>query len=396
MPSHRSALVAPARSVALRSSFKLVTSAAVSARLWTSGRYVLLENSTRTASGPSKGWRVINDGTGKTTALDRRCSAGGLGPPWVLLSCPRVSDPSGPPNAELYSLTDGASRTVVPGPGVPQCPSPPLDPETECSIADAVGADWVRWDARCYHCRTTYFFQNIQTGQVRDDPTNATTFADLSSPALAQRTCPGVRLFPEIGPDVPSWGPLTPDAQFALATDRYNDVFLERCRTHTRRLLLDGSTAASYSVASNARAIVWQALTGRLNGLFLPSLQTFTMHLPSAIGLIGTIGLTSRALYVSNDANGAVWRTASPVSLPFDTTRPRLTRSADTLICARGRWRNARGFSYAWAVNGVLTRATTPRLTVASAVKRHSVTCSVTASNVAGATTATSGQQRVN
>lgn len=68
MPSHRSARVAPARSVVLRSSFKLVTSTAVSTRLWTSGSYVLLENSTPTASGPSKGWRVINDGTENWTA----------------------------------------------------------------------------------------------------------------------------------------------------------------------------------------------------------------------------------------------------------------------------------------------------------------------------------------
>lgn len=395
MASHRSGGEAPAGHVVLGSSFKLVTAAAPLTSLWTSGGYVLLQNTIPNPSGPSRGWRVINDRTGKTTGLDPRCSALGLGPPWVLLSCPQTSNPSGPPNVELYSLTDGTSRTVEPGPGVPQCSWPPPDSETECSTADAVGADWIRWDATCYHCRDTYFFQNIQTGQVRDDPTNATTFADLSSPALAQKTCPGVRLSPEIGPAPLNWGPLTPHGQYALATDRYNDVVLERCRTHMRRVLFDAATAASYSVGSNAGAIVWQAVTGRLNGLFLPGLQTFTIPLPSRIGLVGTLGLTSRALYVSNQAIGAVWRTVSPVSLPSNTRRPTLTRSASTLTCRRGRWSNARGLSYAWSVNGVMTRATTPRLTVGGA-RRRTVTCSVTASNAAGATTATSAPRHLN
>ena len=40
---------------------------------------------------------------------------------------------------------------------------------------------------------TEVYFQNIQTGELRGDPTNATTFADLNSPALAQTTCPGVQ-----------------------------------------------------------------------------------------------------------------------------------------------------------------------------------------------------------
>ncbi len=67
--------------------------------------------------------------------------------------------------------------------------------ETECAVANAVGAYWIRWDATCYHyCGEYYSFQNIQTGELLEDPSNATTFVDLNSSALAHTTCPGVRL----------------------------------------------------------------------------------------------------------------------------------------------------------------------------------------------------------
>ena len=53
--------------------------------------------------------------------------------------------------------------------------------------------DW--WVGTSYHhAPTEVYFQNIQTGELRGDPTNATTFADLNSPALAQTTCPGVQV----------------------------------------------------------------------------------------------------------------------------------------------------------------------------------------------------------
>jgi hypothetical protein len=101
------------------------------------------------------------------------------------------------------------------------------------------------------------------------------------------------------------WGSLTPYGQFALAVGTGNSVVLERCGTSMRRLLANGNTAASYALASNAGAIVWQAVTSRLNGLFLPSLQTFTIPLPSAIVKragssedtpVLALGLTSGAL----------------------------------------------------------------------------------------------------
>ena len=85
-----------------------------------------------------------------------------------------------------------------------------------------------------------------------------------------------------------------------------------------RRLLSNGQVPAS-----NRRAIVWQAAPNRLNGLFLPSLQTFTIPLPSAVvtatGLSG-IWLTSGALFLRVWESGTLWRTASLTALPLNTS----------------------------------------------------------------------------
>jgi hypothetical protein len=379
----------------LRDSFQPITAgAASSTNFWTSGNYVLLQGTIQ--NGTWNSWSVINDQTGTMTALDPQCLPKGLAPPWILMRCPQSSDPNEPYDVELYSLADGTRRTVTPSPGMPYCSSPPFDPEVDCS-PDAVGAYWIEWVASSYHhLPTSVYFQNIQTGEVRGDPTNATTFADLNSRALAHTTCPGVQLMPN--PVLfygTGWGSITLDGQFALVTGPDNSAFLERCGTRMRRRLADGTTVLSTGLASNTGAIVWQAVTSRLNGLFLPSLQTFTIPLPSAIGLVGTLGLTPGRLYVSRFENGVVWRSASPTVLPFNTSRPTLTRSGSTLSCGRGRWRDADRFSYAWHVNGIANKAAKPRLALGNGHKRLRVSCSVTASNATGATTASSAQLRV-
>jgi len=365
-----------------------------------SGDYVLFSTSTAVSPGSNPAWVVINDTLGTTTALDPGCNADALGPPWVLMSCPQNSHSYGPYGVELYSLADGARQRVTLSPGMPYCSSPPYDSEVSCS-ADAVGAYWIEWVASSYHhLPTEVYFQNIQTGELRGDPTNATTFADLNSPGLAQTTCSGVQLVPNLYPNPvgPGWGSLTAYGQFALAvTD--DGALLERCGTHMRRLLTSGSTDYSSALASNASAIVWQAVPNQLSGLFLPSLQTFTIPLRSAIvkppgspedtPVIG-LALTAHALYVRDGWAGTLWRTANPTALPRNLSGPRVTRSGSTLTCVRGRWRNALRFSYKWRVNETTVKDTRPTLGLGTARKRPSVSCSVTASNAAGTTTASS------
>ena len=385
----------------LRSAFQSIRARA--GRVLASGDYLLSNAQNGLVSdAPS----VINDRLGTTTALDPRCGAVALGPPWVLMSCTQSSDPSGPFDLELYSLADGTRQTVTLSPGMPYCSSPPVDSEVSCS-AVAVGADWIEWVGTSYHhLPTEAYFQNIQTGELRGDPTNATTFADLNSPALTQTTCPGVRVMRNSssnlveGNGVTAWGSLTPYGHFALAVTDHG-AFLERCGTSMRRLLTHGPIG--YVPDSSAGAIVWQVAPARLTGLLFPSLQTFTIPLPSAIvGPPGSpqdvpvlaLGLTSGALYVEG-YRGTLWRTASPSALPANTSRPTLTRSGSMLTCDRGGWRNADHFSYGWRVNRTTEKDVRPRLAVGSAPKRRSVSCSVTASNAMGTTTASSDQLHV-
>ena len=92
-------------------------------------------------------------GPARRPRLTRSANPEGLGPPWVLMSCPLTSNLSGPGDVELYSLTDGTRQTVTASPGLPpQCPQ--SDVETECAFAGAVGAYWLRWDASLLQLRS--------------------------------------------------------------------------------------------------------------------------------------------------------------------------------------------------------------------------------------------------
>ncbi len=85
------------------------------------------------------------------------------------------------------------------------------------------------------------------------------------------------------------------------------------------------------------------------------------------------------------------------VTRPANTKKPRVTRSGRTLTCNRGTWSNRpTRYQYRWTVNGKTTRAAGgSRLIVNRKLRRHQVRCSVTASNAAGRTSATSSPFRV-
>ena len=319
----------------------------------------------------------------------------------MLLTCPKSSATYGP---ELYSLIDGTHQTVTPIPEALYDPEPGFCEQAECAAPERVGAYWIQWYASCYHCGVPIaYFQNIQTGEVRDDPTNATTYADLNSPTLAhkKKRCPGVRLIHRHD------RLLANDGQFVLVGD-HKRLYLERCGTRMRRLLAHGSRVSN-DLAFSAGAIVWQAVASKLNGVFLPSLQRFTIPLPAAIvkppGATKKSGawllLTPDTLYVQGgwDTGGqcgrqtcTIWQTASPTALPLNMRQPSITRSGGTLTCKHGSWRDADRFSYAWLVNDIAHKRASDRLAIGKARRLRRVSCSVTASNADGTTTATSAR----
>ena len=162
---HKPARLAPASRVVLRTSFQPMRGVVA---LKASGDYLLFSTIPRPDF--DAGWNVTNQRTGIGTALDPQCDVVDLGPPWVLMQCPLTLTLFPPSDVELYSLTDGTQQTVTPSAGLPlYCPFGSGATEDECATLGAVGVDWIRWDASCYNCAVTSFFQNIQTGELRDD-----------------------------------------------------------------------------------------------------------------------------------------------------------------------------------------------------------------------------------
>src|SRR5947208_16260383 len=84
---HRPMLLAPASHVVLSGSVHPIGVAPAS--FLASGDYALF------STGSNPAWVLIDDRFGTTTALDLQCPVVGLGPPWVLMSCP-TSTPFGP------------------------------------------------------------------------------------------------------------------------------------------------------------------------------------------------------------------------------------------------------------------------------------------------------------
>ncbi len=244
------------------------------------------------------------------------------------MGCPQTPSAAGGYGLQLYSLPTEAREPVSDNPNLPY--SPCNDEFLPCALPDGVGAQWIRFDARCEQCQNRFYYENIETAQVRLDPTSTTTFADLDAPDLARSTCAGVRVLPLTRDGHPGWGSLTVYSSAALATgdDAHGReaVYLERCGTRTRRLLTTApAPATAPAVASSPEVIVWQSAPRALSGLLLPSLRPFTLPLPAPIvaaedasasspldGRVAELALTSRALYVLDRAGGRLWRAPVP------------------------------------------------------------------------------------
>jgi len=82
---------------------------------------------------------------------------------------------------------------------------------------------------------------------------------------------------------------------------------------------------------------------------------------------------------------------------PVNAKAPRVSRSGSRLVCNPGRWSNTKGgYSYGWAVNGKRKKGADGRkLRITRTMRGRKLTCSVTATNAAGTTTAVSRPLRV-
>jgi hypothetical protein len=220
-------------------------------------------------------------------------------------------------DARVYSLGAGSWRTVIPNPELLRF-GPLCGAGATCTASPvAIGARWIEYGIDCgYHCPGTTAFQNLQTGRLRGDPSSSTTIADLNSSRLARRVC-----FPLRVPKEPWWTATAPAYGSVSYVGRYaitrNDTpaqsevaHLERCGTRLHQRLGQPNARP----VANSHLIVWDTPQDRLSGLFLPSLRSFTIRVPSGIHL-SLLALSSTTIYLHDTIN-QIWTARVPLHPP--------------------------------------------------------------------------------
>ena len=214
-----------------------------------------------------------------------------MGDSWLIAACPDYT-------VDLYSLADGQWKTVS-MPGVCRhaaARGPSCQPS-------GVGTDWIRYDEDRRRLGDTSLFQNIVTGAVRADPTNAHTLPDLDSPLLTKSVCGPLRV-----PRATSGNTIVLDGRFAVLSNTAGN-FLEHCATHLRELLTD---ALWVTVAPGE--VMWVSQPRSLEGILLPSRRRFTVLRPPR-ALMDDVEISARHIYVfgiTRRSNSVVW--SAPVS----------------------------------------------------------------------------------
>ena len=243
-----------------------------------------------------------------------------LGGSWVVATC----NPPPPGPRYLYELYSIPNATWMPfTPDVQQMFALNADCRTgdpQCGASFlAIGDRWIEFQITCgEHCGPTIAFQNIQSGQVDDQPTDwrpgGTEIPDLNSPTGLLMLCDPLQV--PVGPIDPSTGQTLPGTiafygPFAIAqqvngNNYYRTPYLERCGSKLHRLI----DPRGWPFAANSHAAVWitNGTSSEIDGLFLPGLRRLVLRAPS--GEVREIVLSSRRLYI--ESQGQVWSTASP------------------------------------------------------------------------------------
>lgn len=303
----------PIRTLTLHPKFQRVRGSDLVA----SDRYVFISGS----SFPADSGVLIDGRTTHQRAVSApSCRPSALGGPWLALTCGVAPNQT----YELYNIPTGSFRPFT-------ATVPYADCTTNCLPIAAVGTQWVAFQAPPgdSHVLPTFAFQNINTGQTRSDPTTSTTNADLNSPLLTDNVCRPLQI-PTVSNSYSSgWGSLTFDDDFAIAAGT-GGAYLERCGSHLHQFLTfttpnwtssnPGCPHLDCPPAHNPHTIVWQSAAGRLQGLFLPSKQTFTIPIPPKVdpnqpgfanGDNYQLALTPTRLYLVTP-QGTIWSAPAP------------------------------------------------------------------------------------
>jgi len=278
--------------VVLRPKWHVVAPSGVE-RVLVSGRYVYIGGDT--GSGV-----LIDEQTGKRVTLapptgcyfDNANSAA-LGGSWVVATC----NPPPPGPRYLYELYNIPNATWTRfSPDVQQMFAFDADCKTgdpQCSASyTAIGKEWIEFQIACgYHCGpTTLAFQNIQSGQVDDQPADwrpgGTEIPDLNSPTLTRTLCkpldvPGGFTDPATGQTLP--GTIVFYGRFVVAQqvngdNYYSSTYLEQCGSSLHALI----DPNRWPLAANPHAVVWttNGISSKVDGLFLPSRRRLVFRAP--------------------------------------------------------------------------------------------------------------------
>jgi hypothetical protein len=303
--------------------------------IWAGSRYVVAATGTAVT--------LIDDQTGQVRTVSR-VGCGALGPsaleppdlPWVPFNCaPGVilgGAGIGPPAPELYSPASGQWQAVSPSPGV-VCPDAGC---TDQYFPEGAGSAWLQYDHEScdtggQHCSSSSVFQNLSTGELRQDPSGGATTVDLNAPNLSRTVCRPLTVpttFELYAPG-PVPGSLTFHGSFALAIGGGGEngprVYLERCGTHLHRLLTTAPLEQSVVVGANTHEVIWMSHPHFLSALTLPGLRPFTIRLPRRLiartcspddysACVAQIALTSRRLYLLTASYPAqLWTAPNPL-----------------------------------------------------------------------------------
>jgi hypothetical protein len=280
----------------IRPRFRFVADAT---SIWTGSRYAM-------AAGPEapvvQYLTLIDDQTGQVKTISRAgCTVQPLSSlepldlPWIPFNCNPPAVPGIPgtgPAWELYSPATGQWQPVSPSPAVTSLCSGP-----GCIYdLSAAGRYWLQFhEGGCspdnYHvCSSRDLFQDIQTGEIRQDPSSATTTVDLDAPDLTRTLCLPLSVPTAWAPyeTTPGLGSLVFYGSFALSigTDFHlnDEIYLERCGTNLHRRVGAVTSYATGLTAANTHEVVWMAHPGPLlSALTLPRLQPFTIRVPTRL-----------------------------------------------------------------------------------------------------------------